>query len=88
MQPPSEYKEPKVVVVTTDEAEPEMHPVEPVVPRKLNRHERRAMIKDVLSRDERLMVQEMKTDIVMALVKPKRMTKAQLRRRRRKDAKK
>jgi hypothetical protein len=66
--------------------EVEMHPVLPEKKRLLNRHERRAMIKDVLTRDERLVVQEMKTDIVMALVKPKRMTKAQLRRRRRKDA--
>ena len=73
--------------MTDDEADkPEMHPVEPEKKRLLNRHERRGMIKQSLSRDERLMIQELKRDLVKALVKPKNMTKAQLRRRRRKDA--
>lgn len=63
----------------------DMHPVVPEQRRKLNRHERRALIKTTLSRDERLMVQELKRDITKALVKPRNMSKAQLRRRR-KDA--
>ena len=73
--------------MTDDEADkPEMHPVEPEEKRLLNRHERRGMIKQSLSRDKRLLIQELKRDLVKALVKPKNMTKAQLRRCRKKDA--
>ena len=73
--------------MTDDEADkPEMHPVEPVVQRRMNRHERRAHIAAALTRQERLLIQEVKRDVTMALIKPRGLTKAQLRRRRRKDA--
>ena len=92
---------PKVLVVDTDtetysdiirnedseEVPTEMHKVD-MEPKKrlMNRKERRTMIAQTLTRDERLMVQEMKHDITKALTKPKGLSKAQLRRRRRKDA--
>jgi hypothetical protein len=65
---------------------PDMHEVLPVRQAVPNRHNRRALIADTLNREERLMIQEMKLDVVKALIKPKNMTKAQLRRRRKKDA--
>jgi hypothetical protein len=73
-------------VPSTDGSE-NMHPVAPAETRRMNRAERRAKIKEVLSRDERLLFQELKRDVIKALVKPKGLSKAQLRRRRRKDAK-
>jgi hypothetical protein len=69
-----------------DAEEAIMHPVVQEERHVPNRAERRETIARVLTRDQRLLVQEMKRDIVKALIKPKGLSKGQLRRRRRKDA--